>query len=74
MGPKTKIYTLGNRALKLPSFDLSHKNMQFLKCVLIFAKNLAKMGSKFIGGLNQKSGSIFISGKAAKKIMEKYYL
>ena len=52
--------------------------MQFLKCGLIFAKNLAKMGSKFIGGLNQKSGSIFISGtkssNSCKKIMEKYYL
>ena len=29
MGPKTKIYTLGDKALNVASFDLSRKNNQF---------------------------------------------
>ena len=51
------------------------KNLQNLiyRALLIFAKFLAKMGSKFFGGLNQKSGSISVLGIKFSNSCKKNY-
>ena len=65
MGPNTKIFTKRDSALIWTLFDSSREQKQFQTKKVknrMNRKNLAEMSSKFFGGLNQKSGSISLSG------------
>ena len=62
MGPNTKIFNKRDSALIWTLFDSSREQKQFKSQNRMNRKNLAEMSSKFFGGLNQKSGSISLSG------------